>query len=215
MTTGCPSMNRARESMWKKSVYISPSPKTREKFSDVGVREMKRAYLFGGAALLILLIVVAYFSSTRNEVDAPVVGPIAPPEVVDGDPTVRKLLLDDVGSDEEETKPKPIGGPKPLDPRLQLRFARVMEEIQARPRFSDENIGIDDIGDIGALLNPIRETILECLPIGENASTREFREKAAAGRARYREKADENRARHRAAEADRARSDWHERYIEY
>jgi hypothetical protein len=189
-------MNRARESMWKKSVYISPSPKTREKFSDVGVREMKRAYLFGGAALLILLIVVAYFSSARNEVDAPVVGPIAPPEV-DGDPVVRKLLFDGVEEGVDPLKPtpgaaelllrmrpppysafetKPIGGPKPLDPRL-------MQELQLRARkriCRDPNaISYDPDGynawcsaaNVSAIdaaffasLEPIKDSIFEALP---------------------------------------------------
>ena len=163
---------------------------------------MKRAYLFGGAALLILLIVVAYFSSARNEVvDAPVVGPIAPPEV-DGDPAVRKLLYEEAGpEDEEEGRPKPIGGPKPVEPSLQQskQWASVLEEMQERARlgkFRTESVGIDDIGDIGALLNPIRETILECLPTGENASIMEFGAKAAAGRAKFAEKAAEYRARY-------------------
>ncbi len=89
---------------------------------------MKRAYLFGAAALLILLIVVAYVSYSRKTKGDVCVRPT--PQVVGptaADPVVRALV--ETFNEEEvplvlnrpkQKRDSPIGGPLPADPLLQL-----------------------------------------------------------------------------------------------
>jgi hypothetical protein len=92
---------------------------------------MKRAYLFGAAALLILLIVVAYisFSREKNKDGDACVRPT--PQVVGPnanlDPVTRALLetFNEDGDEEEvpldlnKVRGAPIGGPVLVDPLLQ------------------------------------------------------------------------------------------------
>jgi hypothetical protein len=106
---------------------------------------MKRAYLFGAAALLILLIVVAYVSFSREKKDGDVC--VRPPPQVGptADPVVRALaetFSEEGDEDEEEiplilNRPKQerdpaIGGPLLVDPLLQS--SACMSPVLVRPQ---------------------------------------------------------------------------------
>jgi hypothetical protein len=120
---------------------------------------MKRAYLFGAAALLILLIVVAYVSYSRKTKGDVCVRP--PPQVVGPvDPVARALVetFNEEGDEEEvplvlkrpkQKQDSPIGGPVPVDPVLQSdpceaacrpRARRTPYTPKSRPDFGDSPV---------------------------------------------------------------------------